>query len=378
MESRRREAAQVFGVTEGAISKAVKGLNIAVVKNVALENAHKVVEKNLNTLAQLQKINAYANDLLDLLMSWNKGDSEALQILESQVQKGKDKGFEEEITEYRFKDPRELALKAMAEIRGQLGLQLDIFKTLYDVEAIAEFQKEVLSAIEEVSPDVRNTIIRRLKERSALTGNSYSRLSDSSEQRDHIPPLSDWVANTPVILDGRPFTFTGHEYLIEPYRDTHPLSGGDEGRPDGAHLKGHAEGHLQCTVRHLPGYPLPLPHHKTDVTDFSKGRVDPLIDENPETIGKWIRDTDSANIKRIWNCFLYLRGMTSRVGLKSVPVDFIVFDELDEAPQNAVDMAMERMGHSEYQEVLKLSPTQPCPTTGSTRPSRRPISGTGC
>jgi phage terminase large subunit GpA-like protein len=100
--------------------------------------------------------------------------------------------------------------------------------------------------------------------------------------------------------------------------------------------------------------------NKTDVTDFSKGRVDPLIDENPETIGRWIRDTDAANIKRVWNCFLYLRGMTSRVGLKSIPVDFIIFDELDEAPQNAVDMAMERMGYSVYQEVSKLSnPTLP-------------------
>jgi len=166
----QKEAAQVFGVTEGAISRVVKSLNISVVKNVALETAHKVVEKNINTLAQLQKINNDANELLDLLMRWNKGDNEALQILESQVRKVKVKGSEEEITEYRFKDPRELALKCMAEIRGQLNLQLDIFKTLYDVEAIAEFQKEVLSAIEEVSPDVRNTIIRRLKERKALRG----------------------------------------------------------------------------------------------------------------------------------------------------------------------------------------------------------------
>lgn len=100
--------------------------------------------------------------------------------------------------------------------------------------------------------------------------------------------------------------------------------------------------------------------NKTDVTDFSKGRIDPLINDNSETIGKWLKDTDSANIKRIWNCFLYLRGMTSRVGLKSVPADFIIFDELDEAPQNAVDMAMERMGHSEFKEVFKLSnPTLP-------------------
>ena len=166
----QKEAAQVFGVTEGAISRVVKSLNISVVKNVALETAHKVVEKNINTLAQLQKINDHANGLLDLLMRWNKGDNEAIQILESQVRKVKVKGTEEEISEYRFKDPRELSLKCMAEIRGQLNLQLDIFKTLYDVEAIAEFQKEVLSAIEEVSPNVRNTIIRRLKERKALRG----------------------------------------------------------------------------------------------------------------------------------------------------------------------------------------------------------------
>jgi DNA mismatch repair ATPase MutS len=164
----QKEAAQLFGVSKSAICKVAKNLNIGVVKNVALETAHKVVEKNINT--QLQKINDYANDLLDLLMRWNKGDSEALQILESQARKVKVKGSEEEITEYRFKDPRELALRCMAEIRGQLNLQLDIFKTLYDVEAIAEFQKEVLSAIEEVSPDVRNTIIRRLKERKALRG----------------------------------------------------------------------------------------------------------------------------------------------------------------------------------------------------------------
>jgi hypothetical protein len=168
----QKEAAQLFGVTDGAISKVAKNLNIGVVKNIALESAHKVVEKNLNTLAQLQKINAYANDLLDLLMRWNKGDAEALQILESQVSQRKVRvgDREEFVTEYKFKDPRELALRCMAEIRGQLNLQLDIFRTLYDVEAIAEFQKEVLSAIEEVSPDVRNTIIQRLKERKALRG----------------------------------------------------------------------------------------------------------------------------------------------------------------------------------------------------------------
>jgi uncharacterized protein YerC len=160
----QHEIAQLFGVTEGAISKAKKELNVAVVKNVALESAHKVVDRHLDTIGQLQKINSTANELLDLLMRWSRGDQEALQILESQVRKVKVRGSEEEITEYRIKDPRELALKAMQEIRGQLNLQLDIFKTLYDVQAVAEFQKEVLTAIGEVDVNVRARIIQRLKE----------------------------------------------------------------------------------------------------------------------------------------------------------------------------------------------------------------------
>ena len=163
-----KEVANHFGVSQAAICKARKGLNVAVVKNVVLESAHKVVAEHLDTIGQLQKINQNANELLDLLMRWNRGDSEALQILESQVRKVKVKGSEEEVAEYKFKDPRELALKAMQEIRGQLNLQLDIFKTLYDVQAVAEFQKEVLSAIGEVSPDVRDRIIKRLKEGKAL------------------------------------------------------------------------------------------------------------------------------------------------------------------------------------------------------------------
>jgi hypothetical protein len=99
---------------------------------------------------------------------------------------------------------------------------------------------------------------------------------------------------------------------------------------------------------------------RTDVLDFSRSRVAPLIEENRDTIGSWIRDTDSAGLKQVGDAFLYLRGMQSRVGLKSVPVDYTVMDELDEAPQNAVDMALERMSHSTLKRVLKLSnPTLP-------------------
>jgi hypothetical protein len=166
----QRQVAQVLGVTEGAVSKAKKELNINVVKNVALETAHRVVDKKLDTLAQLQKINDNANELLDLLMRWNRGDDEALQVLETQVRKiriGKGENVEW-VKEYKFKDPRELALRAMGEIRGQMSLQLEIFKTMSDLETIREFQAEVLTAIGETSKEVRDAIIKRLKEKRAL------------------------------------------------------------------------------------------------------------------------------------------------------------------------------------------------------------------
>jgi hypothetical protein len=157
-----------------------------------------------------------------------------------------------------------------------------------------------------------------------------------------------------VRLDGRPFSFERHEYLIEPYADTHPDQTEEKAAQMGCTSRAMLRSIHGARYRGFRGILYLFPN-KTDVTDFSKSRIDPAIEDNPDTIGKWIRDTDSANIKRIWNCFLYLRGMTSRVGLKSVPADFIIFDELDEAPQNAVDMAMERMGHSEFKEVYKLS-----------------------
>jgi len=165
-----KECAEHFGVSPAAISKSKKNLDIAVVKNVAMENAHRVVDKNLNAVDQLQKINDHANWLLDHVMKWVKGDNAAIQVLEKNVRKV-NVGTREEpeiIDEFKFKDPHEIALKAMAEIRGQLKLQLDIFQALYDMKAVQEFQEEVLTAIGDTAPDVRDRIIRNLAQRRVV------------------------------------------------------------------------------------------------------------------------------------------------------------------------------------------------------------------
>lgn len=165
-----KEIAERLGVTKAAVSMRLKALKIAVSKDVTLRSAGEIVRKELDTVGQLQKINRDANELLDLLMRWNRGDDGALQILETQVRKVKIGRGEsaEEITEYKFKDPRELALNAMREIRGQLKLQLEVFQALYDMQAVQQFQSEVLEIIGNVSPDARDEIIRRLTEKNAL------------------------------------------------------------------------------------------------------------------------------------------------------------------------------------------------------------------
>jgi hypothetical protein len=47
--------------------------------------------------------------------------------------------------------------------------------------------------------------------------------------------------------------------------------------------------------------------------------------------------------------------MQSNVGMKSVPADMIVFDELDEAEPSAKAMAKERLAHSSYKRIIELS-----------------------
>lgn len=125
-----KDCASFFKVSPSAISQAKKNLNVSVVRNVALENAHRVVDKNLNAVDQLHRINQEANRLLDEL-----------------------------------EEKPELKLKCMSEIRSQLKLQLDIFQCLYDLKAVQDFQEEVVSAIGEVAPDVRNSIISKLNEK---------------------------------------------------------------------------------------------------------------------------------------------------------------------------------------------------------------------
>ncbi len=166
------EIAKHFGVTKGRISQAKKEMRNQINKVTTLEKAADVVHEHLDIMAQLRKVNEDANRMLDLLIRWQEGDPEALRILESQVKTvtfGKN-GETIDIQEVKMKDPRELALKCMAEIRNQLKLQMDMYEAYLEFNDRKRFQEEVLRILDEFEPGVKQRAINRLKDRALLRG----------------------------------------------------------------------------------------------------------------------------------------------------------------------------------------------------------------
>jgi predicted transcriptional regulator len=164
------KAAKELGVSRQAVNQRLQELRGKTTKVVATKKVEQIVDRKIDAMEQLADINEHASWLLEHVMKWIKGDETAIQVLEKNarlVNVGT-KEDPEYVTEYKFKDPHEIALKAMGEIRGQLKLQLEIFQALYDLKAMAEFQEEVLAAIGEASPEVRSAIISSLNQRRAI------------------------------------------------------------------------------------------------------------------------------------------------------------------------------------------------------------------
>lgn len=84
-----------------------------------------------------------------------------------------------------------------------------------------------------------------------------------------------------------------------------------------------------------------LPATQPDARDFSASRFDPALELSPH-LSKIFSDVKNLGHKRAGTTNLYVRGSRSRSGLKSIPVGFIAFDEVDEMDQDAIPLAMER------------------------------------
>ena len=189
-------------------------------------------------------------------------------------------------------------------------------------------------------------------------------LKPSSEHFMRVSPWL-WAYWNKLQLVGSPFMMEGHEYQV----DVMQCQARRQVAIKGAQMA-FTESLVLITLHGLrygyyPRGVLYLFPTADDVTDFSASRFKPLLTDNLGAIGKHIRDTDRAHLKRIGRAYLYFRGaylggtiqgtVKTSSKLKSIPVDKVIFDEMDEMEPAAIDLALQRMAHSKIKEEWYLS-----------------------
>ena len=164
------KAAKELGVSRQAVSQRLQEIRGRTTRVIAAKKVEQVIDRKIDAMDQLNRINEYTNEILDLVMAWGRSDDEAIQALEIQIKNKRVRvGNEEiEVPEFKLKDPREIALKACGEIRNQIKLQFEILQSLYSLQEVQVFQQTVLEVLGEVSPEMRNEFVRRLNEKPSL------------------------------------------------------------------------------------------------------------------------------------------------------------------------------------------------------------------
>ncbi|UCE50833.1 MAG: hypothetical protein JSV31_16325 [Desulfobacterales bacterium] len=140
------EIAKYFNCSLGAVSQRKKKLQNGIIQAVTITKGEEVIDSHLNMVSELRNINQAINEELDRAK------------------------IEIEKPEADIKALQEIIVKLSAEIRKQLALQASFYQTWYKIEGYQAFQDEFLQMLEEVSPELRDELIARLRKRKVLRG----------------------------------------------------------------------------------------------------------------------------------------------------------------------------------------------------------------
>lgn len=97
-----------------------------------------------------------------------------------------------------------------------------------------------------------------------------------------------------------------------------------------------------------------LPAQNPDASDFSASRFDSALELSPH-LAKLFSAVKNVGHKRAGSTNLYVRGSKSRSGLKSIPVGFLVLDEVNEMNQDNIPLALERQSGQMEKEAWAIS-----------------------
>jgi hypothetical protein len=180
-----------------------------------------------------------------------------------------------------------------------------------------------------------------------------------SLKRKGIDKASKWAETYRVMAGSSfpgPWTFKYHPWLREMHDSDAELNVGQKS----------AQAGFTETVLNITFYNIDvrgadclyvLPSKSPDASDFSSARFDPALDLSPH-LSKLFSDVRNVGHKRAGTANLYIRGAQSKAGLRSIPVAFIVVDEVDVMNQENIPLLAERVsGQLEHQIWMVSTPT---------------------
>lgn len=194
-----------------------------------------------------------------------------------------------------------------------------------------------------------HTLIEQMKERIA-----------SGLQRKSVSSPSRWAEKYRMMGAPTPglWNFKYHPWLKEMHDSKYEINVGQKSAQ-----MGYTETVLNLTFYNIDVKGVDclyvLPAKTPDASDFSSGRFNQALELSPH-LANLFSDVKNVGHKRAGSANLYIRGSKSRGGLKSVPVGFIVLDELEEMDQDNISLALERAsGQMEWSAWMISTPTLP-------------------
>lgn len=155
-------------------------------------------------------------------------------------------------------------------------------------------------------------------------------------------------------LNGKKFSFKGHEYQREILEDPAPTiiiaKSAQLGISEMSARLALARGALIdgfSTIYTLPS--------ATAAGNFMQTRINPIVDSSPYLKEIVSKDVDNTSIKRFSNSYLYLKGCQVDRQAISVPADLLICDEVNNSDQDVLTLFESRLIHSSYAMRVFLS-----------------------
>lgn len=197
---------------------------------------------------------------------------------------------------------------------------------------------------------------------------------------DNLFELVEKLMPTPLLVDNEPFTWRGHEYLVQPYKDLSVAGYRPDIPPDelehhsfvwmcGAQVGKSVAAMLFMIWLALRfwgkyfGYFLPT----ADMAMiFSGDRFKPMATNIPQIAKIWGEDptadedqsgkkTDQKRVRSIGPSLVFFNSMAGKTSTESIPMLALVFDEVRRMLDSDMERAKERVSHSPWPMDFKIS-----------------------